>query len=119
MKTLFRHLNLLILMMVLALLPLQTSFAVISSCSDISNMKHHETSFSKNKILKKVALDVSSKDCCSTKNCVSAHCISSATMIITSSNTANNRYISSSMMPIFNKVFLNYSSSSIYRPPIS
>ncbi|MFV2059979.1 MAG: hypothetical protein ACC653_04795 [Gammaproteobacteria bacterium] len=112
MKSFFDKINILILVMGLVLSPLQMSFASTMKCSDASTMQQHQNQLEHTSLLNKTG-----QNCCSQNQCASAHC--PATSVALSENTiGTNSNSAGNKTGVFDKAFINYFNTSIYRPPI-
>jgi len=111
--------NILFLIMVLIVSPLQMSFASVMSCPDASAMQHHKNSVPEKHNQSKVTLNNEYKNCCQQNHCATVQCVGSTTAILSSLILA---VVSNSAITVLEthiKSFVHYFNSSIYRPPIS
>jgi len=113
MKMLSGKINLLFLIVVLSISPIQASYTAVTGCSEMmSEMVHEIQSFDENH-----SATESKQDCCNQNNCSSVQCTVSVIATLSSTNTTQVEYIAGNVLQIHKQLINSYFPSSIYRPP--
>ena len=123
MKIISKYIGLLFLIVVLAISPLQASYAALVNCSEMMSKMHHEVQSPEERHSSKESMKENMKesgqDCCNQNKCASAQCASTVMAVIPSISIRHIEYVASHVIQIHNQSISSYFQSSIYRPPKS
>ncbi len=101
----------------LAISPLEASFAAVSSCSDMlhdmSAVMHQSSSN------ERVAANPMTHDCCTQHDCATAHCYASVVAVVLSVNLTESEYLVDTILQLQNQSLESAYSATIFRPPRS
>jgi hypothetical protein len=118
MKSLSDNFLTLVLIFALGLSPLQSVFASVINCMNMSSNMHQQMKSSDKAMSDEMIKSTSKRDCCNKNECGTTHCVSSAMTAVMPSVTSSDITYTTSTLYIKSSVALvQFYPSSLYRPP--